>query len=578
MTVRLALAVLLAAAWCGCGHVPTIYKYEGPYSAAGSGGIVVTEEAHATRVAVEVLRAGGNAVDATVAAAFALAVTYPEAGNIGGGGFAVVYNAGELWALDFRETAPAAAHRDMYVDLAAQGVESPSQIGPIASGIPGTVAGLHAAWVKGGSLPWSDLVAPALELARSGFTVGERLAESLADKASDLRRFSAAHEVFLPDDKPPTAGERLVQGDLAASLSLIARDGPRAFYEGELAEKMLAGVKNAGGIWSRDDLVNYAPVFRSPHVIAFPGAEHVKIVAMPPPSSGALVLGQTLAFLQAGGTLDMKPSEPARARALVEALRLAFAERNSVLADPLRMTKPLSELLDPVYLARRVALLPDEGPGSSSALYGGASPTNADNTTHIVVMDDRGGVVSLTTTVNSIFGSKYVPPGTGILLNNEMDDFDTQPGRPNMYGLVGTGLNAVAPGARMLSSMSPTIVLKDGEPWLALGARGGPRILTSVLQVIFHRVVDGMNLEQSVFAPRIHHQWWPDEVMFEVPEQKALRTAMEAMGYTTSDKTIGRVIAAERLRDGRFLGVRDPRIGGLALPVRADSAQNHDAD
>jgi len=540
--------------------------------AAGSGGIVVTEEVNATRVAVDILRAGGNAIDAAVAATFALAVTYPEAGNIGGGGFVVAYDAGagDFWALDFRETAPAAAHEDMYMELAGRRPDA-AVFGPLACAIPGTPAGLHAAWQKSGSMVWAQLVAPAVDLASGGFAVGERLSESLASKRADLRRCYSTRKIFFKNERPLRQGERLVQKDLGASLAQIAREGPSAFYHGTLAHRLVRGVRAAGGIWTREDLAGYRPLFRKPCriIVQESQATRIELVTMPPPSSGAVVFGQTLAFMKSQGTLDLPAGDPRRLAGLVEALRLAFADRNTRLADPARMSTTIDELLSPDYLAGRAKLLPVEPPGDSNAISGGHPGAESVNTTSVVVMDGRGNVVSLTTTVNALFGSKFVAPGTGILLNDEMDDFDTLPGKPNLYGLVGSGVNAVAPGARMLSSMSPTIVLKNGEPWLALSSRGGPRILTSILQVFLYRCFDGMDLVKAVAAPRVHHQWWPDEVLFEDKDtMDKMRKALAAMGYKTGIKdAIGRVIAVERLGDGKYLGVRDPRISGLALPV-----------
>lgn len=597
----LLLAALTAAMFGGCVRAPGNAAHNWYLSdnetfwAKGAGGIAVTEEAHATRVAVKVLRAGGNAVDAVVAAAFALAVTYPEAGNIGGGGFMIAFDpeGDGLWALDFRETAPAAAYAEMYLDLAARRKTDANEFGPLAAGVPGTPAGLHAAWEKYGSVPWADLVTPAVRLAREGFPVGERLGDSFSRKASDLWRYRSTRKVFFARGGPPRAGRRLVQNDLATSLEQIADEGPAAFYKGALAKKLVAGVRQAGGIWTSDDLAGYRPLFRKPHRVKLPPVARrhsarssadlspapgaaIELVSMPPPSSGALVHGQAVAFLRSQDAFDLAPDDARGAAALVEALRLSFADRNTRLADPTRMGRGIDELLGSDYLAERARLLPAEPPGDSNVISGGHPGGGSLNTTTIVVMDDRGGVVALTVTINALFGCKFVVPGTGILLNNEMDDFDTRPGQPNMYGLVGSGMNAVSPGARMLSSMSPTIVLQNGRPWLALGARGGPRILSAVLQVVLNRCYKGMDLAGAIAAPRIHHQWWPDEVFFErVGEADGLRAALEAMGYTTGHKdAIGRVIAAEALPDGRYVGVRDPRISGLALPVEHAPAKS----
>jgi gamma-glutamyltranspeptidase/glutathione hydrolase len=583
----LVLATLLLSNGCHHATDPSTNRYltaDTPFWATGSGGIAVTEEPNATRVAVEILRAGGNAVDAAVAAALALAVTFPEAGNLGGGGFMVVYDPSEreFWALDFRETAPSAAYRDMYLDLAAAGEPDATELGPLASGIPGTPAGLYAAWKRSGSMKWPELVTPAIELAIDGFAVSERLAESFAGNWSELRRFYSTRRVFSRRGERPRAGHRLVQRELRVSLGLIALRGADTFYRGKLARQLVDGVRDAGGNWTRGDLAGYRAVFRAPGRVPLtrtsPAQDgslqdsRIEIVTMSPPSSGTLTFGQALSFLTFQNAFDHKRDDPQRAVALIEALRLAFVDRNTQLADPERMTRTVEELLSAPYLRQRAGLLPAAPPGDSRKIPGGHPGGGSGNTTHLVVMDDRGGVVSLTTTVNALFGSKFVVPGTGIFLNNEMDDFDTRPGLPNRYGLVGSGVNAVAPGARMLSSMSPTIVVKDGEPWIALGSRGGPRILSTILQVVLNRCYDGMGLADAVEAPRIHHQWWPDEVLFEeAHELPTLRAELETIGYRTRTRdVIGRVIAAERLEDGRFMGVRDPRISGLAMPVSSD--------
>ncbi|MFQ5511977.1 MAG: gamma-glutamyltransferase [Candidatus Krumholzibacteriia bacterium] len=586
-----------------------------PYAAAGTGGMVVTEDSLATGTGVRVLRAGGNAVDAAVAAALALAVVFPQAGNLGGGGFMLAYDPGarDTWAVDFRETAPGAAHRGMYEALALKGIEDASTLGPLAAGIPGSPAGLYAAWKKGGSLPWRDLVTPAVRLARGGFAVRELLRKDIGDKRSGLERYVSSTGIFFVDGEVPPQGARLVQPDLARVLEALADHGPDAFYNGDIANTLVSKVREAGGIWTLEDLADYRPVFREPVTIALrrdmrppfrrgrrgrelPGTSRgrwpgdwpvggvgrrvseadVTIVTMPPPSSGALVFAETLALMKAQRALRWGRDDPRRAVAFVEALRLAFADRNTQLADPKHMPVPLDSLIGPKYLRRRAALLPKEPPGDSSKLPGARSVpigTGVRNTTHIVVIDDRGGTVSLTTTLNSLFGCKWVVPGTGIFLNNEMDDFDTRPGSPNIYGLVGTGVNSVRPGARMLSSMSPTIVMRNDEVWFALGARGGPKILTAILQVILGRWRDGMSLVEAVEASRIHHQWLPDRVIFEEENMvESLFEKLKGMGYEVGFKvgmkpTFGKVMAAERLGEGKYLGVTDPRTMGKAMAV-----------
>ena len=568
MTTAIAAVLLL----CSCAESPQVQEHApAPKVATGTGGVVVSEDSVATEVGLSVLRSGGTAVDAAVATAFALAVTLPKAGNIGGGGFLVAFDPGdrEYWALDFRETAPSQATVDMYLELAAQGEAKASTLGALAGGIPGTPAGLYAAWERGGIKDWQELVLPAVGLAKNGFVVGDTLAWDLARKADGLGRFESTRAVFFAGDAPLKSGDRLVQRDLAAVLEAIANGGPRAFYQGPIAEHMVGAIGAAGGNWQLDDLADYQAVFREPALIKLHDKLDITVVAMPPPSSGAAVFAQAIALLRAQSALDRSIGTVERSAGLVEALRLAFADRNRQLGDPSQMSVDVDELLTQEYLDQRAEKLPASPPGNSKALSEAAPLDESPNTTHIIVMDGRGGVVSMTTTLNASFGSKFVIPGTGIMLNNQMDDFDTKPGHPNLYGLIGTGVNKVAPGARMLSSMAPTIVERDHRPWLALGARGGPRILTSVLQVLLHRAFGYMPLEAAVAAPRIHHQWLPDKVYFErcCPDD-VLRDALAEMGYEIDYKAqLGRVIAAERLPDGRFVGVVDSRVGGLPATV-----------
>jgi gamma-glutamyltranspeptidase/glutathione hydrolase len=572
--VALSLLVSLVVATAALAALaPRALSANGALGASGRGGIVVSEDSLATLVGVEVLMAGGNAVDAALATALALAVTFPEAGNLGGGGFLLAYDAVDrtVWGLDFRETAPAAADPEMYLRLEAEGVADASTVGPLAGAIPGTPAGLFAAWRRGGTVSWRRLVEPARVLAAEGFRVGAHLHGELAEKASALGAFPSTRAVFFRGDSVVAEGDRLVQADLAGVLAAIAADGAVAFYRGPLARRMVAAVREAGGIWSADDLAAYEALPRHPIVIPLDTRTRLEVIALPPPSAGAVVLAETLALLRAQTALSLPASSPRRAAALVEAQRLAFEVRNTRLADPAFMGEPFERLLEPAYHRALAARLPARPPGRSRAVAL-EEVIESGNTTHIVAIDARGGVACLTTTVNGAFGGKWVIPGTGILLNNQMDDFDTRPGRPNLYDLVGSGLNGVQPGARPLSSMSPTLVMRAGEPWLALGARGGPRIHSAIAQVILRRVFDGTDLATAVAAPRIHHQWLPDAVFFEaLAPDTTLRAALDEMGYDTETLDfIARVMAAERLPDGRFAGVVDPRTTGLALAVEPE--------
>jgi gamma-glutamyltranspeptidase/glutathione hydrolase len=549
----------------------------------GRGGVVVSSDSIATEVGLEVLRAGGNAADAAVAVAFALAVTYPEAGNLGGGGFLIRFDErlGRATALDFREIAPAAMHERSYEELRRRGIEDASKAGPLSAAIPGTVAGMFAVWEREGLLPWDRLVRPAFDLALNGFRVGAHLAQSLRDEAERLAQYSQTRARFLPGGRPLPEGAWLRQPALAEVLRALMREGPGVFYRGWVGRALVGGVTSAGGLWTEGDLAAYRVRWR-------PAAEHpldnegrMILLAMGPPSSGAPVLGQSWELLRwqpdAAGPLD----SALRARAFVESLRLSFADRNTHLADPVFMSLDWQSLLEPSYLRRRARLLPRPGEiGRSSQIRGGMpplagrrrgsqspqSPREPDETTHIVVIDSSGGAISLTTTLNDRFGSGFLESRTGILLNDQMDDFDTRPGEPNMYGLIGGGANAVRGGARPLSSMSPCIVLRDGRTWLALGGRGGPRILSSVLQVLRMRIVDGLPLDRAISAPRLHHQWLPDRIDLERDRTwPGLGADLGELGYEVHF-TIrsGKIHAAERLEDGALIGVADPRDGGRA--------------
>lgn len=564
-TVASAVLAVWALVATGCAHHPPAQAV----AVRGMGGVVVSSDTLATRVGMDVLREGGNAVDAAVATALAMAVTFPAAGNLGGGGFLVAYDpeTRSPWGLDFRETAPARTHETFYAVLAADGHDDASRNGPLAAGIPGSVAGLYAAWQRGGNLPWERLVEPARRLAADGFVVGAKLERDLMKEGERLRRYPSTVGLFFPVGEPWHEGAYFVQPDLARVLAAIQTEGAGVFYEGWVAETLVREVQAAGGVWTEEDLRAYVPRELLP--VRLPVRGGVDLVALPPPSSGAVVLGQALFFLSHQDAARSAPESAARARAVVESLRLAFADRNAHLGDPASMRVSVTELLDPSYLEERARLLPAASPGRSDSIAAGEPRWGGDETTPLIALDSKGGAVSLTTSLNSLYGSGFVVPGTGILLNNEMDDFDTRPGEPNIYDLVGTGVNEVRPGARMLSSISPCLVMRDDEVWLGLGARGGPRILSSLLQVLYYRAVDGFSLDRAVSAPRLHHQWLPDEVWLEPDRQwPELRDALSTMGYRVIESTRNaKVHAAERLPGGEFIGVTDPREHGLALTV-----------
>ena len=530
----------------------------------GSGGVVVSESPEATRVGIDVLRGGGNAVDAAIAVAMMLAVTFPEAGNLGGGGFMLVRESAHepVWCLDFRETAPSGMYPEFYEERARDGDAKAATMGPLSAAIPGTPRGLYEAWQRGGSVPWPALVRPARESAESGIVVDVNLHEQLLSRRKDLVRYPSTVAVFFPHDRCPEVGDTLRFPDLANTLRLLEAGGGDAFYTGAFARAIVAGVRTAGGTWELHDLGAYAPVFREPMSVEIPD-RGLTIVSAPPPSSGGFVFSEILLLLaqqSVPASLD-----PAHVPDLVTALGVVFRDRNAVLADPLAMTTSVDSLLG----AKRLAELWKQGPHPErGGQENDGTPRESYDTTHLVVMDAMGGVVSLTTTINGIFGSKFIAPGTGVLLNNEMDDFDTRPGKANMYGLVGRGPNDVRAGMRMLSSMSPTFVMKGDEVILALGARGGPRILTSVFQVILARFEQELDLAFAVSRPRLHYQSMPDTVLYQAGLSPLVLDRLDRRGYATKMvEQVGKVLAAERTGPDSFTGVVDPRSCGVAQTV-----------
>jgi len=477
--------------------------------------MVASESRLASQIGVDVLRAGGNAVDAAVAVGFALAVTLPNAGNLGGGGFMVLHDAkrGREVAIDFRETAPAAARRDMYLDADGRVIAEKSLFTPAAIGVPGTVAGLLHALDHYGSLPRARLIAPAAVLAERGFPVGERLARLLADEADHLGAWPSTKKIFLPRGRPLRAGERLVQRDLARSLREIARGGAPAFYQGRIGAAIAQQVRAGGGLITRADLAGYRPLERVPVRTTYRGYE---VVSMPPPSSGGTHVVEILNMLSAFPLKDWGPGSARTIHVLAEAMKRAYADRAEYLGDPDFVRVPVKGLTSPAYGAALAARI-DLAHATPSARLGPGRPQpyESDQTTQFTVADAAGNVVSVTYTLNLNFGAGLVAEGTGILLNNEMDDFSAKPGVPNAFGLVGGDANAIQAGKRPLSSMSPTLVLKDGRPWAATGSPGGARIITTTLQTLVDLIDFGMNPAEAAATPRVHHQWLPDELRVE---------------------------------------------------------------
>ncbi|ECD9608049.1 gamma-glutamyltransferase [Salmonella enterica] len=523
-------------------------------------GMVASVDAMATQVGVDILKQGGNAVDAAVAVGYALAVTHPQAGNLGGGGFMLLRTKdGATTAIDFREMAPAGATRDMFLDEQGNPDSKKSLTSPLASGTPGTVAGLSLALEKYGSLPLNSVVRPAIKLAQEGFIVNDALADDLKTYGSEvLPQHENSKAIFWKDGEPLKKGDKLVQQDLANSLTMIAENGPDAFYKGEIARQIAQQMQQNGGLITTDDLAAYQAVERTPVSGEYRGYQ---IFSMPPPSSGGIHIVQILNILE---NFDMKKYGFGSADAIqimAEAEKYAYADRSEYLGDPDFVNVPWQALTSKAY-AKSIAGQIDinKAKPSSEIRPGKLAPYESDQTTHFSVVDKDGNAVAVTYTLNTTFGTGIVAGNTGILLNNQMDDFSAKPGVPNVYGLVGGEANAVGPKKRPLSSMSPTIVVKDGKTWLVTGSPGGSRIITTVLQMVVNTIDFGMNVAEATNAPRFHHQWLPDELRVEkgfspdtlkLLEQKGQKVALkEAMGSTQS------IMVGP---DGELYGASDPR-------------------
>ncbi|MEY4675063.1 MAG: hypothetical protein RL148_2847 [Planctomycetota bacterium] len=532
--------------------------------ARGRNGAVSSCEPHATRVGIEVLEAGGNAVDAAVAVALALAVTHPQAGNLGGGGFLVIRMAdGRTAALDFRERAPASAKEDMYLRPDGSVDTDKVQYGASAAGVPGSPAGLAHALAKFGTKPLRELAAPAIRFAREGIPVDQFLAASLAEAAPHLGRFEATRKVFFRGDRPLQQGEPLVQLDLAATLERYADKGPEGFYTGRTAELVVAAMQQGGGFVTAQDLKDYVVAEREVLRGSYRGHE---VVSMPPPSSGGVAVLQMLNLLEPYDLRGMGFGSSRAIHLMTEAMRRAYADRSKWLGDPDHHAVPVAGLVGKEYAAAlRQGMRTDRVSEVAPGLPPGGK--ESDDTTHFSVVDKEGNAVACTTTINSTFGAMAVVEGAGFLLNNEMDDFSAKPGVPNQFGLVGGKANAIRPGKRMLSSMTPTIVLQDGKVRWVLGSPGGGRIINTVFQVLVNLVDHGMTLERAVRAPRVHHQWLPDHLSWEELSLSAdVRAALEAMGHRFAPKSmsIGRCQAIAVEPDGTKVAVCDPRSGGSA--------------
>ncbi len=567
-----ALAAMLVAPACLRPVPPTLTPLDRPATPVANTGSIASAEPVATHTGLEILRAGGNAADAAVAVALALAVVHPQAGNLGGGGFAVIRSGEAVAALDFRETAPSAATESMYLNSEGKPVEDASVVGPLAAGVPGSPDGLFVLHERYGRLPWHAVVSPALRLARDGFSVTTRLQEALEWYQETLGRFPETAAVWLPDGKPLRAGTLLRLPDLAATLRAYMERGPDALTSGTIAAVIETESRARGGILSAADLASYRPAWREP--LRFRGFGW-NIASMPLPSSGGLILAQSLAVLERLRFGDLPRGSADRDHFLVETWRRAYADR-FLLGDPAHTRAGAGQLLSDDWVSRRAleidrtratpSLEVFPWPGERVPPAAGAMKPAA--TTHFSVADGSGMVVSVTTTLNEWFGCGLYVPGAGFFLNDEMDDFVTAPGRPNLFGLVQGDANAVRAGARMLSSMSPVVAWRGGEV-LALGSRGGSRIPTATLQVLLNLIVDGDTLQQAVDRPRLHHQWLPDEI---VAEKDALSPEvlddLQRRGHRVrTTEGLGEVAAVRVLPDGRLEAAADVRRdpGGAAV-------------
>jgi len=536
--LRLAPCVLLVLIGCAS---PSNRAHRAPKRAA-----VSTADPIATEIGLQVLRGGGNAADAAVAVGFALAVCYPSAGNLGGGGFAVCFRPEDeaALALDFRETAPAAATPDMYLDSGGNVVAERSRFGHLAVGVPGSVAGLWQLHQRLGSLSWKVLLAPAIRLADDGFIVSPDFAHDLQRAKEKLARYPATARQFLKTDGSTyAAGDKLRQPELASTLRRIARDGPDGFYKGATADALVAEMKSGGGLITHADLEGYEAKWRDVVSVDYRG--HT-VWSMPPPSSGGICLGMMLNMLGIWQPEQVDLDTAAGMQRYIECARRAYADRATHMGDSDFWDVPRDRLLSANYAARRRATIGARATASADVKAGSAPKREGEETTHYSVLDSHGCAVSITTTLNFGYGSLVTVPGAGFLLNNEMDDFSAKPGVPNAYGLVGAEANAVEPRKRMLSSMSPTIVTRDGKVVMVVGTPGGSTIITSVLQVLLRVLDQRESLADAVAAPRVHHQWLPDIVFYEQNPMPlpVLIDELKAQGYAVKPRgPIGDVCA-----------------------------------
>jgi len=534
----------------------------------GKYGMVVSAEPMASGIGLEILRNGGNAVDAAVAVGFALAVTLPRAGNIGGGGFMMIHQAksGEINVIEYREKAPAKAHRNMFLDDAGDVDSKLSQFSALSSGVPGTVAGLVLALEKYGSMDLARVLEPAIRLAQEGFAMPLELSESIKSRADRFKKWESTREVFLKSDGSfYEPGDLFIQKDLAQTLRIIADKGRDGFYRGRTAALIVKEMKKHDGWITKKDLKNYRSVIRKPVHGTYRGYD---IYSVPPPGSGGVHIVQMLNILEPYNLKSMGHNTGKTIHIMAEVMKHSFADRARYMGDPDFISVPVTELTSRSYAVTIQKQINPEITTPSDEIFHGILPGyESHETTHYSVVDQEGNAVSNTYTINFSYGSGIIVQGAGFFLNNEMDDFSAKPGVPNGYGLTGGHANSIRPGKRMLSSMSPTIVLKEGNPFVVTGSPGGSRIITTTLQVILNVIDHGMNIQEAVNAPRMHHQWLPDEIRVEEGLNPGTLEDLRSMGHTVSVKgNMGR--ASSILIDyenGILFGASDPRSGGLAV-------------
>nr|WP_235781948.1 gamma-glutamyltransferase [Shewanella vesiculosa] len=528
-------------------------------------GMVSSQEALASKIGVDILKQGGNAVDAAVAVAYALAVTLPRAGNVGGGGFMLVHLAEQhkTIAIDYRETAPAKAHKDIFLDEQGNAVDKLSREHGLAVGVPGTVMGMELALTKYGTMSMEQVIKPAIKLAKDGILVTSDLSNSLAGLKSRITQWPSSAEVFYhADGSNYQVNELFKQPELAQSLSLIAEKGSKGFYQGETAEKIVSAVQNAGGVMSLTDLANYKVIERQPVRGQYRGYE---VVSMPPPSSGGIHIIEMLNVLEQFPIDKLGHNTADTLHLMAETMKYAYADRSKFLGDPDFVDVPVKQLINKEYaksIASKISI--NKTTPSSEILPGKLAPYESDQTTHFSVIDKWGNAVANTYTLNFSYGSGLVAKGTGILLNNEMDDFSVKPGTPNGYGLIGGEANSVQGNKRPLSSMSPTIVMKDGKPFIVTGSPGGSRIINITLQIIMNVIDHSLNIAEATAAARIHHQWLPDFIWVEHTLNKDTISLLEAKGHKVKiQESIGSTQSIMMTEQGLF-GASDPRRAGSA--------------